>query len=50
MIQIINNLLKEMQLLESSILEESDKINNVTKFINSYHDAISNHINEVHLF
>lgn len=48
--QTIQNLLKEMQILESAILQKSETINIVTLSLNSYHDAISTHINEVYLF
>lgn len=41
------NLLQEMQLLESFILKKSDTISIVTASVDSYHNAISNHINEV---
>lgn len=43
----IKNLLENIQLLESSILQKSETINNVTTSIDTYHNAISNHINEV---
>lgn len=36
-----------MQLLESFILKKSDKISTVTTSVDLYHNAISNHINEV---
>jgi len=45
--QTIHGLLKELQLLESTILQKSETINIVTASMNSYHNAISNHINEV---
>jgi len=45
--QTIHNLLKEMQLLESAILQKSETINIVTASMDYYHNAISNHINEV---
>jgi len=45
--QTILNLLKEMELLEVNIMEKSETIINVTKSMDLYHDAISNHINEV---
>jgi len=41
--QTINNLLKEMELLEINIMEKSETINNVTTSIDLYHDAILNH-------
>lgn len=45
--QTIHNLLKEIEILESNIMEKSETILNVTTSMNLYHDAISNHINEV---
>jgi len=45
--QTIHNLLKEMELLEVNIMEKSETIINVAKSMELYHDAISNHINEV---
>lgn len=45
--QTILNLLKEMELLEVNIMEKSETVINVTKSMDLYHDAISNHINEV---
>ncbi|XP_027847145.2 kinesin-like protein KIF11 [Aphis gossypii] len=44
--QTIHNLLKEIEILESNIMEKSETILNVTTSMNLYHDAISNHINE----
>jgi len=43
----INNLLKEMELLEINIMEKSETINNVTTSMDLYHKTILNHINEV---
>lgn len=45
--QKILNLLKDMQLLESSILQKSETIVVATDSVSSFHNAISNHINEV---
>lgn len=45
--QKIQNLLKEMQLLESAILTKSETINSVTTSMDSYHNEILNKINEV---
>lgn len=45
--QKILNLLRELQLLESGILNKSETIIKATASVNSYHSAISNHINEV---
>lgn len=45
--QTINNLLKEIEVLEINIMEKSETILNVTTSMDLYHDAISNHINEV---
>jgi hypothetical protein len=46
----INNLLKEMQILESNILEKFETISVVSTTMDSYHNAISTHINEVLFF
>lgn len=43
----IHNILEEMQILESNILQKSETINTVTTFMDSYHNGISSHINEV---
>jgi len=45
--QTIQNLLKEIELLEVNIIEKSETIINVTTSMDLYHNAISNHINEV---
>lgn len=45
--QTVHNLLKEMQLLESAILQKSETISIVTTSMNVYHNAVSNCINEV---
>lgn len=45
--QTIQNLLKEMQLLEFAILTKSETINSVTTTMDSYHNEILNKINEV---
>ncbi|XP_026810983.1 kinesin-like protein KIF11-B [Rhopalosiphum maidis] len=44
--QTIQNLLKEIELLEVNIIEKSETIINVTTSMNLYHNTISNHINE----
>lgn len=45
--QTIQNLLKEMQLLEFAILTKSETISSVTTTMDSYHNEILNKINEV---
>ncbi|VVC37337.1 Kinesin motor domain, conserved site,P-loop containing nucleoside triphosphate hydrolase,Kinesin motor [Cinara cedri] len=45
--EILDDLLKEIELVESFILKKSDTISIVTASVDSYHNAISNHINEV---
>jgi len=45
--QAIHNLLQQMQLLESGILNKSETITIATKSFDSYHNAILNHITEV---
>lgn len=43
----IHDLLREMELLESLIIQKSDTINVVTTSMDAYHSAIYSHINEV---
>lgn len=45
--QTVLNLLKEIQLLESAILQKSETISIVTTSMNAYHNAVSNCMNEV---
>lgn len=45
--QKIDTVLKEMQLLETNILQKSETINTVTFAMASYHNEILNHIHEV---
>lgn len=43
----VHILFQKMQLLESSILQKSEILDNATVAVDSYHNKITNHINEV---